>query len=244
MRNVTIWRYRDIEHDNAFPAFVRVYQFKGRTQTLNQFLYPDYILRDGHLCGRGADKPVVPWSPGAKGQTVVMGYQSSDDLWAGKGVPLVVLNSFEHALSWLNGNDFYFYGDESDRRVGVRKYVNYHGRQEEYRNMAEAFDNNPPPRPPVPQQAYEYKARADEVLLPRAKNVVDNSDLNELLASIPTAPVRQKEESPSFDMTEPVDRSGGFGGQDPELPPILEYPPKLHVGHKSFFRRVWDFLTK
>lgn len=240
MRNVTIWRYRDIEHDNAFPAFVRVYQFKGRTQTLNQFLYPDYILRDGHLCGRGADKPVVPWSPSAKGQTVVMGYQSSDDLWAGKGVPLVVLNSFEHALSWLNGNDFYFYGDESDRRVGVRKYVNYHGRQEEYRNMAEAFDNNPPPRPPVPQQAYEYKARADEVLLPRASKVVDNSGLDELLSSIDDKSIHQKEESPSFDMTEPVDRSGGFG-YDSSIPVP---PPKLPVEHKSFFRRVWDFLTK
>lgn len=240
MRNVTIWRYRDIEHDNAFPAFVRVYQFKGRTQTLNQFLYPDYILRDGHLCGRGVDKPVVPWSPGAKGQTVVMGYQSSDDLWAGKGVPLVVLNSFEHALSWLNGNDFYFYGDESDRRVGVRKYVNYHGRQEEYRNMAEAFDNNPPPRPPVPQQAYEYKARADEVLLPRASKVVDNSGLDELLSSIDDKPIHQKEESPSFDMTEPVDRSGGFG-YDSSIPVP---PPKPVVEHKSFFRRVWDFLTK
>lgn len=226
MRNVTIWRYRDIEHDNAFPAFVRVYQFKGRTQTLNQFLYPDYILRDGHLCGRDRDAvlPVVPWSPSAKGQTVVMGYQSSDDLWAGKGVPLVVLNSFEHALSWLNGNDFYFYGDESDRRVGVRKYVNYHGRQEEYRNVAEAFDNNPPPRPPVSQQVH----------------IVDNSDLNELLASIPARPVHQKEESPSFDMTEPVDRSGGFG-YDSSIPVP---PPKPVVEHKSFFRRVWDFLTK
>lgn len=242
MRNVTIWRYRDIEHDNAFPAFVRVYQFKGRTQTLNQFLYPDYILRDGHLCGRDRDAvlPVVPWSPSAKGQTVVMGYQSSDDLWAGKGVPLVVLNSFEHALSWLNGNDFYFYGDESDRRVGVRKYINYHGRQEEYRNMAEAFDNNPLPSAPVPQKAYEFKAHDNKILPPQSQGNVGGSGLDELLSSIDDQSIHQKEESPSFDMTEPVDRSGGFG-YDSSIPVP---PPKPVVEHKSFFRRVWDFLTK
>ncbi|QPI14519.1 hypothetical protein GECvBGOT_gp184 [Salmonella phage GEC_vB_GOT] len=31
---------------------------------------------------------------------------------------------------------------------------------------------------------------------------------------------------------------------DPELPPILQYPPKVSDSRKSFFRRLMDFLTK
>lgn len=236
MRNVTIWCYRGV--DNAFPLFVRVFEFKGRTQTLNQFLAPVYILRDGVLCGRdhNAVLPTTPWAPSAKGQTVVMGYKSSEDLWDGKGTPLVVTNTFDHAISWLNSNEFGFYGDESDRRVGVRKYINYHGRQAEYQKIAESYNSRQRAAAPVPQHAQEYKDRADEVLLPRAGQVVDNTDLNETLRKLSPKSI----ESPSFDMTEPVDRSGGFG-YDSTIPVP---PPKAPAEHKSFFRRVWDFLTK
>ncbi|WPJ72072.1 hypothetical protein DEEACLCL_00055 [Salmonella phage CRW-SP2] len=184
MRNVTIWENTDSLKNSPF---VRVFVYKGNNRTLNEFLSPNFILRDKNICARypnsPADKQGLPFTPGieSKGQVVIMGYDSTDAMFTGNGYPLVLLRNWDTALLWLIVNNFYFYGDESvTRRVRKLVPVDVDARQHEYvmqarfyqkrqNNLDDDWDNLDDDCGQEP---------------PRAKNVVDNTDLNEALTKL------------------------------------------------------------
>lgn len=256
MRNVIIWKYEDV--DGSMPPFVRMFVYKGVKRTLNEFLYPTHILRDSQLAPRKLDEGGhCPWFNGdIKGQVVLMGYSSEQDLVTGNfGNVLVVCNTHDQAIHWLLKNSYQFYGEESDKKRARKvKAVDHIAITDHYIGIARKYaakqlalqpvliqpctienavnkdpDNLDVLDIQVVNQAYEYKARADEVLLPRARKVVDNSDLDELLDS-----AIRKEESPGFEMKEPVDRSVGQGT---ELPPT-----KKSLSKKTFLQRIMGFM--
>lgn len=117
MRNVIIWKYEDV--DGSMPPFVRMFVYKGVKRTLNEFLYPTYILRGSQLAPRKLDEVGhCTWFNGdIKGQVVIMGYSSEQDLVTGNfGNVLVVCNSHDQAIHWLLKNSYQFYGEESDKK--------------------------------------------------------------------------------------------------------------------------------
>lgn len=117
MRNVIIWKYEDV--DGSMPPFVRMFVYKGVKRTLNEFLYPTHILRGSQLAPRKLDEVGhCTWFNGdIKGQVVLMGYSSEQDLMTGNfGNVLVVCNSHDQAIHWLLKNSYQFYGEESDKK--------------------------------------------------------------------------------------------------------------------------------
>lgn len=117
MRNVIIWKYEDV--DGSMPPFVRMFVYKGVKRTLNEFLYPTYILRGSQLAPRKLDEVghCTWFNGGIKGQVVLMGYSSEQDLMTGNfGNVLVVCNTHDQAIHWLLKNSYQFYGEESDKK--------------------------------------------------------------------------------------------------------------------------------
>ncbi|AFU64542.1 hypothetical protein [Salmonella phage SKML-39] len=114
MRNVSIWELNEvISHD--IPPIVRLFQYKGVKRTLNEFLSPVYIYRDGGFFRRDKNIPNLgmPFDLGVKGQVVLMGYGSLEQSEKGQGAPLMVFGSFEQAVHWLVRNGYEFFGEES-----------------------------------------------------------------------------------------------------------------------------------
>lgn len=223
MRNVTIWDYNDVVCD--LPPFARLYTYKGNKRTLNEFLYPAYIYRDGHLAPRSLDDTGVctPFDLNKKGQAVFIGYSSEDDMVNGRRGLYMVFNSFDQAVNWMFKNGYDFYGEESStaRRRKV-KNVDFYAERKKYLDIA-----------------HQYEQSKKSVLIKPCVSVgeeivVDNSDLNQAIKSLkPTPPASGV-----------LNNQGAPVGVDPELPPILQYPPKVCDSRKSFFRRLMDFLTK
>lgn len=150
MRNVTIWEY--VDPDNSMPPFVRVFTYKGYKGTLNEFLSPSYILRGSQIAPRQLDKPgqVTPFNPDIKGQTVLMGYGSREASEAGDGVPLIVTNTFEHAVNWLMKNGYEIYGNESAtmrrRKTTVFSFYDEHRK---YLDIAHQYEKDNVAKPVV-----------------------------------------------------------------------------------------------
>lgn len=114
MRNVTIWELNEvISHD--IPPIVRFFQYKGVKRTLNEFLSPVYIYRDGGFFRRDKNIPNLGtnFDLSVKGQVVLMGYGSLEQSEKGQGAPLMVFGSFERAVHWLVRNGYEFFGEES-----------------------------------------------------------------------------------------------------------------------------------
>lgn len=114
MRNVSIWELNEvISHDT--PPIVRLFRYKGVKRTLNEFLSPVYVYRDGGFFRRDKNIPNLgmTFDLSIKGQVVLMGYGSLEQSEKGQGAPLMVFGSFEQAVHWLIRNGYDFYGEES-----------------------------------------------------------------------------------------------------------------------------------
>ncbi|AEW24359.1 hypothetical protein PI33_gp107 [Escherichia phage ECML-4] len=227
MRNVTIWDYNDVVCD--LPPFARLYTYKGNKRTLNEFLYPAYIYRDGHLAPRSLDDTGVctPFDLNKKGQAVFIGYSSEDDMVNGRRGLYMVFNSFEQAVNWMFKNGYDFYGEESStaRRRKV-KNVDFYAERKKYLDIAHQYE-----------QSKKSVLIKPCVSVAEEASVVDNSDLNQAIKSLKPTP-------PTPPASRVLNDQGAPVGVDPELPPILQYPPKVSDSRKSFFRRLMDFLTK
>ncbi|UQS93031.1 hypothetical protein BRM13313_00101 [Salmonella phage BRM 13313] len=227
MRNVTIWDYNDVVCD--LPPFARLYTYKGNKRTLNEFLYPAYIYRDGHLAPRSLDDTGVctPFDLNKKGQAVFIGYSSEDDMVNGRRGLYMVFNSFEQAVNWMFKNGYDFYGEESStaRRRKV-KNVDFYAERKKYLDIAHQYE-----------QSKKSVLIKPCVSVAEEASVVDNSDLNQAIKSLKPTP-------PTPPASRVLNDQGAPVGVVPELPPILQYPPKVSDSRKSFFRRLMDFLTK
>lgn len=144
MRNVTIWELNEvISHD--IPPIVRFFQYKGVKRTLNEFLSPVYVYRDGGFFRRDKNIPNLgmPFTLGVKGQVVLMGYGSLEQSENGQGAPLMVFGSFEQAVHWLIRNGYEFFGEESAnwrRRKTVA--VDLDAENRKYQGMAREYEKS------------------------------------------------------------------------------------------------------
>lgn len=146
MRNVSIWELNEvISHDT--PPIVRLFQYKGVKRTLNEFLSPVYVYRDGGFFRRDKNIPNLgmTFDLSIKGQVVLMGYGSLEQSENGQGAPLMVFSSFEQAVHWLIRNGYDFYGEESAnwRRRKV-KSVDLVDLNLMYQAMAREYEKNLP----------------------------------------------------------------------------------------------------
>lgn len=144
MRNVSIWELNEvISHDT--PPIVRLFQYKGAKRTLNEFLSPVYVYRDGGFFRRDKNIPNLgmTFDLSIKGQVVLMGYGSLEQSEKGQGAPLMVFGSFEQAVHWLIRNGYDFYGEESAnwRRRKV-KSVDLVDLNLMYQAMAREYEKN------------------------------------------------------------------------------------------------------
>lgn len=227
MRNVTIWELNEvISHD--IPPVVRLFQYKGVKRTLNEFLSPVYIYRDGGFFRRDKNIPNLgmTFDSSIKGQVVLMGYGSLEQSENGQGAPLMVFGSFEQAVHWLIRNGYEFFGEES---------ANWRRRKV----VSMDFD--------AENLKYQAIAREYEKNLPKPVTVVDNKYVPDAQShGVKIVPVCEDRVDASLkDVSDDLDKC--FPGGYPELPPILQYPvpkSKKPAEHKSFFRRLLDFLTK
>lgn len=144
MRNVSIWELNEvISHDT--PPIVRLFRYKGVKRTLNEFLSPVYVYRDGGFFRRDKNIPNLgmTFDLSIKGQVVLMGYGSLEQSEKGQGTPLMVFGSFEQAVHWLIRNGYDFYGEESAnwRRRKV-KSVDLVDLNLMYQAMAREYEKN------------------------------------------------------------------------------------------------------
>lgn len=230
MRNVTIWELNEvISHD--IPPIVRLFQYKGVKRTLNEFLSPVYIYRDGGFFRRDKNIPNLgmPFTLGVKGQVVLMGYGSLEQSENGQGAPLMVFGSFEQAVHWLIRNGYDFFGEESAnwrRRKTVS--VDFSAENLKYQAIAREYEKN-------------LWNPANAITDVRNNRVCDTPS-----GGVKIVPACADRGDASLkNISDDLDKrySGGY----PELPPILQYPvpkSKKPAEHKSFFRRLLDFLTK
>ncbi|EHT1484564.1 hypothetical protein KXE51_003544 [Salmonella enterica] len=144
MRNVTIWELNEvISHD--IPPIVRLFQYKGVKRTLNEFLSPVYIYRDGGFFRRDKNIPNLgmTFDLSIKGQVVLMGYGSLEQTENGQGAPLMVFSSFEQAVHWLIRNGYDFFGEESaTRRCRKVVSVDLSDANLMYQNIAREFERS------------------------------------------------------------------------------------------------------
>ncbi|AYC62475.1 hypothetical protein vBEcoMSa157lw_00187 [Escherichia phage vB_EcoM_Sa157lw] len=179
MRNVTIWDYNDIVCD--LPPFARLYTYKGNKRTLNEFLYPAYIYRDGHLSPRSLEETGVctPFDINKKGQAVFIGYSSEDDMVNGRRGLYMVFNTFEQAVNWLFKNGYDFYGEESStaRRRKV-KNVDFYAERKKYMDIAHQYE-----------QSKKSVLIKPCVTVGEDVSVVDNSYLDQAIKSLKPTPL-------------------------------------------------------
>lgn len=151
MRNVTIWKFYGPEH-NPKPEYVRMFVYKGVRRTLNEFMYPAFVFRDGGLFPRN-NKSTLPCVGYAfadkKGQAVLMGYSTAQyEDPKSPGEIHYVFNSLEEAVAYLIKQGYRFYGDESAtarrRKAKVQDLVNRHEQYVQIANSVEASGYLPP----------------------------------------------------------------------------------------------------
>lgn len=146
MRNVTIWELNEVISQDI-PPIVRLFQYKGVKRTLNEFLSPVYVYRDGGFFRRDKNIPNLgmKFDIAVKGQVVLMGYGSIEQVEKGSGAPLQIFSSFEQAVHWLIRNGYDFYGEESAnwRRRKV-KSVDLVDLNLKYQAIAREYEKNLP----------------------------------------------------------------------------------------------------
>lgn len=224
MRNVTIWELNEvISHD--IPPIVRFFQYKGVKRTLNEFLSPVYIYRDGGFFRRDKNIPNLGtnFDLGVKGQVVLMGYGSLEQSEKGQGAPLMVFGSFEKAVHWLVRNGYEFFGEES---------ANWRRRK----TIAMDLD--------AENLKYQAIAREYEKSLGNPVVVKDNkyiAALDRQPVNIVPACATKEPTPPAPPASRVLNDQGAPVKHDSSIPvPQSEKPAE----HKSFFRRLLDFLTK
>ena len=201
MRNVSIWELKEVISRDT-PPIVRLFRYKGVKRTLNEFLSPVYVYRDGGFFRRDKNIPNLgmTFDLSIKGQVVLMGYGSLEQSEKGQGAPLMVFGSFEQAVHWLIRNGYDFYGEESAnwRRRKV-KSVDFYAERKKYLDIAHQYE-----------QSKKSVLIKPCVTVGEEVGVVDNSDLNQAIKSLnPTppasrvlndqgAPVKQKVKKPTF----------------------------------------------
>lgn len=201
MRNVSIWELNEVISRDT-PPIVRLFRYKGVKRTLNEFLSPVYVYRDGGFFRRDKNIPNLgmTFDLSIKGQVVLMGYGSLEQSENGQGAPLMVFSSFEQAVHWLIRNGYDFYGEESAnwRRRKV-KSVDFYAERKKYLDIAHQYE-----------QSKKSVLIKPCVTVGEEVGVVDNSDLNQAIKSLnPTppasrvlndqgAPVKQKVKKPTF----------------------------------------------
>lgn len=144
MRNVSIWELNEVISRDT-PPIVRLFRYKGVKRTLNEFLSPVYVYRDGGFFRRDKNIPNLgmTFDLSIKDQVVLMGYGSLEQSEKGQGAPLMVFGSFEQAVHWLIRNGYDFYGEESAnwRRRKV-KSVDLVDLNLMYQAMAREYEKN------------------------------------------------------------------------------------------------------
>lgn len=134
MRNVTIWKRKGFGNSDIWVT--RVYTYRGVKRTLNQFLSPKYILRDGHICLRDRKADSI----GAlrreftdkKGVTCIVKQNTA----SGDMIFVAVVDSFEAAVAYVMNAGLEFWGDESDNKVGhIKLKCDRVARQKEFENL-------------------------------------------------------------------------------------------------------------
>lgn len=165
MRNVTIWELNEvISHD--IPPVVRLFQYKGVKRTLNEFLSPVYIYRDGGFFRRDKNIPNLgmTFDSSIKGQVVLMGYGSLEQSENGQGAPLMVFGSFEQAVHWLVRNGYDFFGEESAnwRRRKVVS-MDFDAENLKYQAIAREYEKNLPKPVTVVDNKYVPDAQSHGV---------------------------------------------------------------------------------
>lgn len=232
MRNVSIWTNEEDWEHLTTPVCIRLFQYKGVKNTLNEFLSPNYILRGINLAPRQLDNPgrCSFFDDKLKGQVVLMGYNSISRAEEGNGEPYKVFPSFERAVHWLIKNGYEFYGYESTtKRARKAKAMDFDAENMKYQAMAREYEKFLG-EPPVVKNVVVHPAT-------RPNHQVNITVAGKQVGAVPPVPPIPPASRVLNDLGAPV-------GGDPELPPILQYPPKVSTPRKSFFRRVMDFLTK
>lgn len=217
MRNVSIWELNDERAD--FSPFVRLFTYKGYKGTLNEFLYPDFIHREDHIVPRDRNTLgiVMPCKLFQKGMTVISGYDSLESLEKGKGVPMLVFNTFEQAVNWLVRNGYDYYGEESSHtRRRKAKVVDFDAENRKYQAMAREYEKNLPKPVTVVDNKYVAEAPRHAVNIVPATKDASLGEIEESLNRkyveppvVPTppasrvlndqgAPVKQKVKKPTF----------------------------------------------
>ena len=139
MRNVTIWaKYED---DGMLVDMVRLYEFKGRRQTLNEFLLPLYVSTDQLTIALAASKlELNTIKPLKKGDTLAFVYNSMLDVERNEGRPKFVSDRLPEAINQLIKAGYEFFGDEKrNQRVRVHG-VDQEARQKEYVRIARDYE--------------------------------------------------------------------------------------------------------
>lgn len=146
MRNVSIWTNEDWDWETpTTPVCIRLFQYKGVKNTLNEFLSPDYIHRGTNLAPRHLDVPgrCTFFDDKVKGQVVLMGYNGISLAEEGRGEPYKVFPSLERAVHWLIKNGYEFYGYESaTKRARKIKAMDFEAEQKIYIDMAREVEKN------------------------------------------------------------------------------------------------------
>lgn len=233
MRNVSIWELNEVISQDI-PPFVRLFQYKGVKRTLNEFLSPSYIYRDEGFFRRDRNIPNLgmKFDIAVKGQVVLMGYGSIEQVEKGSGAPLQIFSSFEQAVHWLIRNGYEFFGEESATRR-CRKIVSI-----------DLSDVN---------LMYQGIAREYEKNLRKPANAVTevhNNRVCDIRTGVTIVPVCEdvgltQTIKPPVPPTPPTSRVLNDQGAPVKHDSSIPVPQsKKPAEHKSFFRRLLDFLTK
>lgn len=228
MRNVSIWENTEEWELQSTPTIIRMFQYKGNKRTLNEFLSPNYIHRGSQLAPRDLNQPgeCTPFDLDVKGQVVLMGYSSITAAEEGNGQPFKVFHTLEQAIHWLVKNFFYFYGGESaTRRCRKAVSMDFDAENRKYQAMAREYEKN----------------LVKPVVVQGNKVVNDAAESSRHVVSIVPACATKAPTPPAPPASRVLNDQGAPVKHDSSVPVPESKKP---VQHKSFFRRLLDFLTK
>lgn len=207
MRNVSIWTNEDWDWETpTTPVCIRLFQYKGVKNTLNEFLSPDYIHRGTNLAPRHLDVPgrCTFFDDKVKGQVVLMGYNGISLAEEGRGEPYKVFPSFERAVHWLIKNGYEFYGYESaTKRARKIKAMDFEAEQKIYVDMAREVEKSliKPVTEQAPRKLEIVPAVAEDRTLGNAQTIkppVPPIPPASRLLNDQGAPVKEKTKKPTF----------------------------------------------
>ena len=228
MRNVSIWVNEAEWQELTTPICIRLFEYKGNKRTLNEFLSPNYIHRGSQLAPRDLNQPgeCTSFDLDVKGQVVLMGYSGITAAEEGNGQPFKVFQTRDQAIHWLIKNGYDFYGDESaTRRCRKVVSVDLDAANQKYQAMAREYEKN----------------LVKPVVVQGNKVVNDAAESSRHVVSIVPACATKAPTPPTPPASRVLNDQGAPVKHDSSVPVPESKKP---VQHKSFFRRLLDFLTK